>query len=676
VKINQTPAQIQNKGLSAKEKKVKAQDQQEVQDKVTLGDKVKHSLKEAAEFPLGAVGAVVGGVTNVIPGAFEGAPRAIDTGDRQHGLEVGHVLQGVALGTVGGVLLDSVLPGGKVWGGVIGGAVGAGVSLARLGLYHTTDSDKNIKDGIGETVDRLTSDNVQTKDDDVHDGVRDLVEGAGIGLVAGGIEGTKTGYYEGKGVTAGIGHGLKGAKDVILGNYPQVEGEKTKLTAGKVLGKIVKAPVSLASGLIGAVSTLPTGTIHGIKAGVKLAEGEELRGYDLRKAEKSAALWTKLGTVGLGAAAGAIAVGGPWGIGGGIAAGLVGAAIVHKLQKTGEGDKEIARGILNAVNYAHSDNVDTGNKAYDGYRDVIESVFVGPLAGLREGFRVGYIGADAAQDGVFEVVKELVHKSPEQPAKPEQEISWEEKERMDSAYPFGIQKPEKPEAETAEITQAEEQTKPEEKPSYEKPVNAEAHKKSGIRKAVEAVGGGLVGAGSTVVHTAAGTVEGTAEGLRDRKFADKDPEYRHPKTGLFTFANVATLTAASGATAYLLGGGPVVTAIAAGGGLIAGIALRAFEGDEGTDKLVEKIDLSVDEGLKDNKEGSKAFLKGQGLGEGAAVGFKAAAKGSWELGYDGGKKATGFGIDVGRGVMGGLKELGKDVIGMGPKKGEVEKDEN
>ena len=518
---------------------------------------------------------------------------------------------------------------------------------------------------------------MQTKDDDVHDGVRDLIEGAGVGLVKGTGEGVKSGYYEGKGITAGLGEGIKGAKDVILGNYPQAEKEKTKLTAGKVIGKVVKAPISLASGVVGAVTSLPTGTIHGIKAGVKLAEGERLGYRDLRKASKSAALWTKLGTIGIGTAIGASTVGGAWGIGGGIAAGLVGAAIIHKLQKTGEGDKEIAKGVLNAVNYAQSDNEVTGNKAYDGYRDVIESVFVGPLAGLKEGFKVGYIGADAAQDGVFEVVKELVHKSDNASVmeKPEQ-LSYEEKEAMNSSYPFGIKKPEKPEGEETVETSNYETTSNQEKPDYTPPQNDTPHKKSAIRKGVEAVGGAVVGVGSTVTHTAAGAVEGAAEGIRGDKLIDEEPEYRHPSTGLFTFTNVAALTGASAAGAYFLGAGPVVTAIAAGGGLLAGIALRAFEGEEGTDKLVETIDLTVDKGLEDNVKGSKAFQKGQGLAEGATAGLKAAAKGSWDVGYEGGKNATGFGIDVVRGVGSGLKELAKDAVGMGPKKGEVKKDEN
>lgn len=670
MKINQTNAAMQKQAVKGKQ--VKPKEQEEIKDQVTLGSKVKTGLSEAAEFPLGAVGSAVGTATNIIPGMFTGA-----FGDG--GFEVGHILQGVALGTTGGVILDGILPGGKVWAGIIGGAVGAGVSLARLGLYHATDSDDTIKDNVKDTVKRYRSDNVQTKDDDVHDGIRDLIEGGGVGTLKGGVEGAKTGYYEGKGVAAGIGEGIKGAVQTLTGQYPVQEQEKGKLTVGKAIGKAVKAPISLASGVIGAISTLPAGTIHGIKAGVKLAQGEELTSRDLRKTSKSAAFWTKIGTIGLGTAAGALTVGGPWGIAGGVAAGLVGAAVIHKLQKTGEGDKEIAKGILNAVNYAHNDNAETGNKVHDGYRDVIESVFVGPLAGLREGFRVGYIGADAAQDGVAEVLKELVHKSPDS-TKPqqEQELTYEQKEAMNASYPFGIKKPEKPQEQTA--VQQETQNYPEQgtaKPDYTPPHSDVPHEKSGIRKGVEALGGAVIGAGSTALHTVAGGVEGVAEGLRSDKLSEKEQKYRRADTGVFTFSNVAALTAGAGGVTYFLSGGNIVaTAIASGGGLLAGIALRAFEGDEGTKKIVETIDLTVDKGVEDNKEGSAGYRKGKNISEGLTAGMKAAGKVSWDVGYEGGKVGTGFVIDVARGVGSGVKELAKDAIGLGPKKGEVKKDEN
>ena len=202
------------------------------------------------------------------------------------------------------------------------------------------------------------------------------------------------------------------------------------------------------------------------------------------------------------------------------------------------------------------------------------------------------------------------------------------------------------------------------------------HEKSAIRKGIEAVGGSVVGLGSTVLHTAAGSVEGAVEGLRDNKLENKDKDYRHVSTGLFTFTNMAALTGISAGAAYMLGAGPVGTAIAAGGGLLAGAAMRAFEGSDKTEKLVEKIDLNVDKAVKDNKGDNKSSVTGQNLAEGAVVGMKAAAKHSWDIGYEGGKNATGFGIDVGRGIVSGFVELGKDAIGLGPKEGEVKKSGN
>jgi hypothetical protein len=654
----------------------KKADSTEIKDQVTLskdqpsvGQKIGKFAREAVEFPIGAVGAVAGGATNLLPGTFQGVAK-------HGGLETGHILQGVALGTAGGVLLDSVLPGGAVIGGLIGGGVGLAASLVRVGMYHATDTDDTIKSNINKTVERYLDDNKHAKDDDVHEGMRDLVESLGVGGARGLSEGIKVGYSEGKGVTSGVIEGLKGAKDVVLGNYPVITSEKEKLTAGKVIGKVVKSPIALASGVIGAVSTLPTGLIHGTKAGIKLAQGDKLDSRDLRDASRSVKLWTKVGTVGLGTAAGALAIGGPWGVGAGLAAGLVGSAILAKLQKTGESDKEIARGVLNAVNYAKSDNEQTGNKVYDGYRDTIESIFVGPLAGLREGFRVGYVGGEAAQDGVFEVVKELVHKSSDQSGNNpsiQSEPTWEEKEKLDSAYPFGIKKEEKPA--TTETASVEHTTSQEPSVSIPQentvPQEVPVHEKSSIRKGVEAVGGGIVGLGSTVLHTAAGSVEGAVEGLRDNKFEAKDPEYRHASTGLFTFTNMAALSGISAGAAYLLGAGPVGTAIAAGGGLVGGALLRAFEGSEKTEKLVAKIDLNVDKAVKDNTGDNKPFITGQSLTEGAVVGMKSAAKHSWDIGYEGGKNATGFGIDVGRGIVSGFVELGKDAIGLGPKEGEV-----
>ncbi|MEQ8189160.1 MAG: hypothetical protein ABRQ39_14400, partial [Candidatus Eremiobacterota bacterium] len=557
----------------------KKADSAEIKDHVTLskdepsvGNKIGKFVREAVEFPLGAAGAVAGGVTNILPGTFQGVAK-------DGGIEAGHILQGVALGATGGVFLDAVLPGGAVIGGLIGGGVGLAASLVRVGMYHATDAADDIKSNVNKTVERYVDDNKHAKNDDVHEGVRDLIESIGVGGAKGVAEGTKVGYSEGKGVTAGVMEGLKGAKDVVFGNYPVSTSEKEKLTAGKVIGKVVKAPVALASGVIGAVSSLPTGLVHGVKAGIGLSQGEELGSSDLRSASKSVKFWTRLGTVGLGTAAGAVTIGGPWGIGAGLAAGLVGSAILAKLQKTGESDKEIARGILNAVNYAKNDNAETGNKVYDTYRDTIESVFVGPLAGLREGFKAGYVGGDAAQDGVFEVLKELVHKSSDQSAAPavQTELTWEEKAKMDSAYPFGIKKEEKPEVTPTNLPSLEtSETSPAEVPQ-ETPVPQElpVHEKSTIRKGVEAVGGGIVGLGSTVLHTAAGSVEGAVEGLRDNKLADKDGNYRHVRTGLFTFTNMAALTGISAGAAYMLGAGPVGTAIAAGGGLLAGAAMRA-----------------------------------------------------------------------------------------------------
>ncbi len=670
--------------VSLPQKKV---DSTEIKDQVTLsknepsvGQKIGKFAREVVEFPLGAAGAVAGGITNILPGTLQGVAK-------HGGLETGHILQGVALGAAGGVLLDAVLPGGTVIGGLIGGGVGLAASLVRVGMYHATDASDTMKSNVNKTVERYLDDNRHEKGDDVHEGMRDLIESVGVGGAKGTAEGIKVGYSEGKGVTAGVMEGLKGAKDVVLGNYPVSTSEKEKLTIGKAIGKVVKAPVALASGVVGAVSTLPTGLIHGTKAGIKLSHGEKLSSYDLKNASKSVKFWTRVGTVGLGTAAGAMTIGGPWGIGAGLAAGLVGSAILAKMQKTGESDKEIARGVLNAVNYARNDNEQTGNKVYDGYRDTIESVFVGPLAGLREGFRVGYIGGEAAQDGVFEVVKELVHKSPEQPANNasiQSEPTWEEKAKMDSAYPFGIKKEEKPEADATNVPSAD--STPAEQPpvstpqalTEEPPVPQEppVHQKSGIRKGVEALGGGVVGLGSTILHTAAGSVEGAVEGLRDNKLENKEKNYRHVHTGLFTVANMAALTGISAGAAYMLGAGPVGTAIAAGGGLLAGAAMRAFEGSDKTEKLVEKIDLNVDKAVKDNKGDNKSSVTGQNLAEGAVVGMKSAAKHSWDIGYEGGKNATGFGIDVGRGIVSGFVELGKDAIGLGPREGEVKKSGN
>lgn len=660
----------------------KKSDSTEIKDQVTLskdepsvGKKIGKFVREAVEFPLGAAGAVAGGVTNVLPGTFQGVAT-------RSGLETGHILQGVALGAAGGVLLDAVLPGGTVIGGLIGGGVGLAASLVRVGMYHATDAADDIKTNVNSTVERYVDDNKHVKNDEVHEGMRDLIESIGVGGARGVAEGTKVGYSEGKGVTAGVMEGLKGAKDVVFGNYPVSTSEKEKLTAGKVIGKVVKGPVALTSGVIGAVSSLPTGLVHGVKAGIGLSQGEELGSSDLRSASKSVKFWTRLGTVGLGTAAGAVTIGGPWGIGAGLAAGLVGSAILAKLQKTGESDKEIARGILNAVNYAKNDNEDTGNKVYDTYRDTIESVFVGPLAGLREGFKAGYVGGEAAQDGVFEVLKELVHKSSDESANPsiQSEPTWEEQAKLDSSYPFGIKKEEKPAVTGTNVPSTEDT--PAEKPPLSTPQENPApqelpvHEKSAIRKGIEAVGGSVVGLGSTVLHTAAGSVEGAVEGLRDNKLENKDKDYRHVSTGLFTFTNMAALTGISAGAAYMLGAGPVGTAIAAGGGLLAGAAMRAFEGSDKTEKLVEKIDLNVDKAVKDNTGDKKSFVTGQNLAEGAVVGMKAAAKHSWELGYEGGKNATGFGIDVGRGIVSGFVELGKDAIGLGPKEGEVKKSGN
>jgi hypothetical protein len=674
MEIQKTTSLMQNKALTAPKKQV-ASDATEVKDQVTLGDKIKDVAREVIEFPLGVAGAITGGVTNIIPGAFEGGPASVNHGRTNAGFEIGHTVQDVALGIVGGLLLNAIIPGGGVVAALIGGGAGLAAALTRLGLYHATDTDDTMKKEVCKTVERYLSDNKINKDDDVQNGIRDLIEGTGVGAVKGGIEGTKTGYYEGKGVTAGIMEGAKGVKDVILGNYPKAEEEKEKMTIGKAIGKVIKAPIALASGIVGAVSTLPTGLIHGTKAGMELAEGEKLDSYDLRKTAKSVNLWTKIGSVGLGAAAGAMLLGGPIGIAVGLAGGLISAAIASKLQKKGGADKEIGRGILNAVNYAHNDNKETDSKAYNTYRDVIESAAVGTAASLKEGFKVGYLGGEAAQEGVFEVVKELVHKSSNSSSPVAgSEPTYEEKEKMDASYPFGIKKPEQAPVETTpvETPQTTETTQQEEV----KPQEAgEPHKKSAIRKGIEAVGGSIVGGLSTLLHIGAGGIEGAAEGVRDRKLADKDANYRHAKTGLFTFANLAALTAIAGGAACLLGAGPLVIALAAGGGLIAGGALRGFEGSEKTEKLVEKIDLNVDKAIKDNVSDSKSKVAGQNLTEGTIVGMKAAGKHSWDIGYEGGKNATGFVIDVGRGVAGGIVELGKDVIGFGPKK-EVKNDGN
>jgi hypothetical protein len=163
--------------VSLPQKKV---DSTDIKDQVTLsknepsvGQKIGKFAREVVEFPLGAAGAVAGGVTNILPGTFQGVAK-------HGGLETGHILQGVALGAAGGVLLDAVLPGGTVIGGLIGGGVGLAASLVRVGMYHATDASDTMKSNVNKTVERYLDDNRHEKGDDVHEGMRDLIESVGV----------------------------------------------------------------------------------------------------------------------------------------------------------------------------------------------------------------------------------------------------------------------------------------------------------------------------------------------------------------------------------------------------------------------------------------------------------------------------------------------------------------
>ena len=245
-------------------------------------------------------------------------------------------------------------------GYMVAGPMGAAVAFANESVTEAGDVFMFIKGGSANQLGR-----------DVHAGLSKSVEpgsgaakGALKGLVSGTVSATKSGtisgFYEGKGAIAGTVEALK--------EIPNEMKAAKKLPTG-----LLKKSAALVAGVVGAVLGAPPGLAQGLV----MSTSSSNKPPSARK-RKLIALG---GTAALGAAIGFVA--GPLGAALGAGAGAL-------LSLLGPGSREdFNQGVSESVSRSKEDNEDLGHQVGNNMQRIVESIGVGGLAGMREGWDRG-----------------------------------------------------------------------------------------------------------------------------------------------------------------------------------------------------------------------------------------------------------------------------------------------
>lgn len=580
--------------------------------------------RKIIEKVVGAPAALVTMTGKAVGGLFGGGVSGVTkhAHDADGPLTVGSALAYAAMGAYGG-LLTLGIPG------AIGGSI---VGLLYAGISGYSGSMEKVAEKVGEKAVASVSDNIPS-DSKVRDTVMNFTEGAVVGAVHGGIQGFKEGTGYGAGIASGVIEGTKGFATSVAGKYEKPEeaqapeNEVKTSTGKKMLNAVLSAPRKLVRFIAGCGAGLT-------EAGLGVVDGAiqgTVLGVDKHTKASSTMHKLVLGIeTAIGGAAAGFVTGGPLGAGIGLGAGAVAALIMTGVSSYTDSDKDLAKGMTDAVRYAQKDNVYKDKGAYESFRDGVEGMMTGTGAGMRESFKEGYQVGKGVSDGAFDAAKGIA-----------KGVAGGV-----SGIFAPVDEPKPPVENAAPQAPAQEPTPPEEK-------------KTVVEKIIEFPGnvikvtaGTIVGLAAAPLHILPEAAKGLFEGVTNDKGGAELP-----------FLGVAYLqNAALGATGGFMVGGPLGAAIGGGGGVVYTAIASLISHKAGlVHKFMDEIETKVDKALKDNKGTGveKAF---QGATEGAIIGGALGVKHGFQTGYDVGKGVVSGVVNVAEGVAQGVYQVAKNIV--------------
>lgn len=250
-------------------------------------------------------------------------------------------------------------------GFMAGGPIGAAVGLAQEAVFGGADTYMMIKGGSAREQGTKV---FETLNEQIEAGCgtfKGAAKGLSVSGISGGMAAVKTGFGEGNGAVSGIFEGL---------SEISAEVKEAKPLKGNPLLKMAKA----VAGAVSATLAAPAGLVFGVMEGAS----SSLLELDVEPKKPVSPVKRKLiaaaATAGAGVAAGFLV--GPLGMAvGGVVGGIAGLLGPGKEESF---QKEIGKSIQRA----RLDDVDTGNPVGEKYRDILQNVVVGGLAGMRQGW--------------------------------------------------------------------------------------------------------------------------------------------------------------------------------------------------------------------------------------------------------------------------------------------------